>query len=181
MNKMKSIAVFCGSSKGTNPVYQNAGLELGKYFVDNDITMVYGGGSVGIMGIIADEMMKLGGNVIGVIPKKLLDMEVGHHGITKLHVVETMHERKALMADYAEAFIALPGGIGTLEEIIEVYTWLQLGYHQKPCGFLNTNNYFEKLFDFFDHAVKEGFLREKDRENLIIDSNVRNLLNKIEN
>lgn len=177
---MKSIAVFCGSGKGINPVYEKEALRLAKFFIDKNIKLVYGGGSVGLMGVLADEMMKLGGEVEGVIPQKLLDMEVGHQGISRLHVVDTMHERKALMAELSDAFIALPGGIGTLEEIVEVYTWLQLGYHHKPCGFLNTNSYYNALFTFFDQMVSEGFLKPQHRKNIIVNSTIEELIKEMQ-
>lgn len=175
----KKIAVFCGSAKGHLPVYENEAIRLAQVFVKNNISMVYGGGSVGLMGVIADEMMSLGGEVIGVIPQKLKDMEVGHDGITKLHIVNTMHERKAMMADLSDAFIALPGGIGTIEEIIEVYTWLQLGYHDKPCGFLNINGYYEKFFEFLDQMTQEGFLKRENRIQINVDSDIDRLLSKL--
>lgn len=180
IKSLNSLAVFCGSSSGLDPIYEQSALELARELVDREITLVFGGGSIGLMGIMADEMMSRGGKVIGVIPQKLMEWEVGHTGITKLHVVESMHDRKALMAELSEGFIALPGGIGTLEEIIEVYTWQQLGYHAKPCAFLNVNGYYDRLFSFFDQMVAEGFLKPEHRENLIIRDNAKDLFHAME-
>lgn len=177
---IKSIAVFCGSASGKNDIYTKEAVRLANIFIEKNIKLIYGGGSVGLMGVIANEMIRKGGHVEGVIPQKLLDMEVGHLGITKLHVVDTMHERKALMAELSEAFIALPGGIGTLEEIVEVYTWLQLGYHHKPCGFLNVNGYYDTLFRFFDQMVAEGFLKPQHRENLLVNDDISALIEEIQ-
>ncbi|MFT6866224.1 MAG: hypothetical protein ACJA08_001053 [Cyclobacteriaceae bacterium] len=165
----KKIAVFCGSKKGNQPVYVEAGRILANEMVKRNIDLVFGGGKVGLMGVIADEMLSLGGKVYGVIPEKLMKMEVGHTGITDLIVVETMHERKALMAEMADAFLAIPGGIGTLEEIIEVFTWQQIGYHNKPCAFLNTDNYYHYLFSFFDQMVAKEFLSLGHKNKLIIE------------
>lgn len=177
---IKRLAVFCGSRTGNNDVYANAAKELSSVLLQSDIGIVYGGGRIGLMGVIADAMMDLGGEVTGVIPQKLMDKEIGHKGITKLHIVETMHQRKAKMADLSDGFIALPGGIGTLEEIIEVFTWLQIGYHHKPCAFLNTEGYFDKLFDFVGHMVQEGFLSENQRSQLIIADKPAVLLDKMQ-
>ena len=135
---------------------------------ENGFGLVYGGGSIGLMGIMAEEMLQLGGEVMGVIPKKIYDWEVGHTGITKLHIVRNMHERKDLMARLSCSFIALPGGVGTLEEIIEVFTWKQLGYHQKPCVFVNTNGYYDQLISFLSHSVSEGFLNKNQFDDLFL-------------
>lgn len=135
---------------------------------ENGFNLVYGGGSIGLMGIIAEEMLRLGGEVIGVIPKRIYDWEVGHTGITKLHIVRNMHERKDLMARLSSAFIALPGGVGTLEEIIEVFTWKQLGYHQKPCVFVNTNSYYDQLISFLSHCASEGFFNINHYKDLFL-------------
>lgn len=175
----KKIAVFCGSRTGNIAHYTNAAIALAEEMVRSKIDLVYGGGKVGLMGIIADEVMKLGGKVYGIIPEKLMQMEVGHSGITELQIVGTMHERKARMAEMADAFIALPGGIGTLEEIIEVFTWQQIGYHDKPCAFLNTNNYYTTLFKFIDSMVEEGFLSSEQKERLVIDDSPQEILKKI--
>lgn len=156
---MKSICVYCGSSPGSLPAYAAAARELAQEMVKNDIALVYGGGKVGLMGVIADEIMRLGGQVTGIIPKALLDWEVGHHGLTQLHVVKDMHERKAMMAELSEGFIALPGGIGTLEELFETLTWAQLGFHDKPIGLLNVAGFYDSLLAFIEHVVKQGFLK----------------------
>lgn len=156
----KRIAVFCGSNNGLDPSYTKSCLELARILVDNRIGMVFGGGNVGLMGILADEMLQLGGEVTGVIPQKLVDIEVAHRGCTHLHIVSGMHERKAMMADLSDAFVALPGGIGTLEELFEVYTWLQLGYHDKPVGVLNVNGFYDQLIGFLKQLVGQGFLKE---------------------
>lgn len=166
---LKRIAVFCGSNPGNDPAYAEAAIALADVMAAANIELVYGAGSVGLMGIIADRMLEHNKQVIGVIPQHLMDMEVGHTGISDLRVVDTMHERKMEMAKLADAFIALPGGIGTLEEIIEVFTWNQLGIHQKPCGFLNVKNYYDSLFQFLDHAVATQFLKPVHRESLLIE------------
>jgi uncharacterized protein (TIGR00730 family) len=157
------ICVYAGSNPGTNPAYAEAAAELARLLASRDIGVVYGGGKVGLMGILADSALAAGGEVIGVIPQDLMDREVGHGGVTELHVVASMHERKALMAELSDAFVALPGGIGTLEELIEVYTWSQLGLHDKPMGMLNVAGYYDGLAALLDHAVQEGFLRSQHR------------------
>lgn len=177
---MKRIAIFCGSNVGDNPIYIQAAKAMGKALVDQQIELVYGAGNVGLMGIIADEVLKHGGQVIGVIPQKLVEMEVAHHGITRLEIVDTMHERKALMAELSDAFIAMPGGIGTLEEIIEVFTWTQLGYHQKPCALLNTNGYYDALINFLDNMVTSQFLKPYHRESLLIGTTPSQLLAELQ-
>jgi uncharacterized protein (TIGR00730 family) len=165
---MKSITVFCGSSSGFQPEYEAAARELARQLVSRKVRLIYGGGRVGLMGIIADEVMKNGGQVIGIIPESLDKKEVAHRGITELRVVGSMHERKAQMADLADGFIAMPGGIGTFEEFFEILTWAQLGFHEKPCGLLNVKNYYGDLLKLCDNAVREGFLRAEHRQ-LIID------------
>ncbi|WP_413194808.1 TIGR00730 family Rossman fold protein [Pararobbsia alpina] len=157
---MRSVCVYCGSSSGAEPVYAEAAREFGRALAEAGITLVYGGGKVGLMGIVADEAMKHGGKAVGVIPELLFGKEVGHTGLTQLHVVKDMHERKKMMADLADAFVALPGGVGTYEELFEVYTWAQLGYHQKPVGVLNVAGYFDPLKAMLDHTVKAGFMRQ---------------------
>lgn len=176
---MNSIAVFCGSSSGNNPIYTQAALDLAWELSKVDIDLVYGGGAVGLMGVIANEMMLHGRNVYGIIPKKIYEWEVGHEQITNLEVVNDMHERKAKMATMSDGFIAMPGGIGTLEEIVEAFTWLQLDYHQKPCAFLNVNGYYDHLIRFLDHMVEEGFLKNKQRAALIISSDPKDLVKKM--
>ena len=157
------ICVYAGSNPGTNPAYAEATAELARLLASRDIGVVYGGGKVGLMGILADAALAAGGEVIGVIPQDLMDREIGHAGLTELHVVGSMHERKALMAELSDGFVALPGGAGTLEELIEVYTWSQLGLHAKPMGVLNVCGYYDGLAALLDHAVQEGFLRAQHR------------------
>ena len=173
---MKKICVFCGSSRGNNPVYVNAANEFGQYLVSQKIDLVYGGSHIGIMGILADTVLENGGRVYGVITRQLQSKEIAHTGITKLHVVETMHERKAMMENLSDGFVALPGGVGTLDEIVEIFTWSQLSIHRKPFGFLNINNYFNRLHEFFRHMMTEGFLNEKYFHKLIISNNPAKLI-----
>jgi uncharacterized protein (TIGR00730 family) len=160
---MRAVCVFCGSSPGKLPLYGATAIELGRELVARDLTLVYGGGNVGLMGILADAVLAAGGRAIGIIPRSLLDREVGHRGLTELHVVRSMHERKALMAEKADAFLALPGGFGTFEELCEVITWTQLGIHAKPCGLLNVAGYYDPLIALFDRAVDERFVRPEHR------------------
>jgi hypothetical protein len=176
---MKSITVFCGSSSGFRPEYAEAARELARLLVEQNIRLVYGGGRVGLMGIIADEVMKNGGAVIGIIPESLDKKEVAHRGITELRVVSSMHERKALMAEFADGFIAMPGGIGTFEEFFEILTWAQLGFHHKPCGLLNVKNYYDDLLKLCDNAVHQGFLRAEHRQLIIESSDSQLLLEKM--
>ncbi|QAU34724.1 TIGR00730 family Rossman fold protein [Janthinobacterium sp. 17J80-10] len=157
---MKSICIYCGSSPGILPAYAEAARALAQEMVKGDIALVYGGGKVGLMGVVADEVMRLGGTVTGIIPKALLDWEVGHHGLTQLHVVKDMHERKAMMAELSDGFIALPGGIGTLEELFETLTWAQLGFHDKPIGLLNVAGFYDGLLSFLGQVVSQGFLKQ---------------------
>ena len=156
---MKAIAVYCGASPGADPLYADAARGLARALVDHNIGLVYGGGKVGLMGVIADEVLRLGGEATGVIPKHLVEREVGHAGLTRLFVVKDMHERKAMMADLAQGFIAMPGGMGTLEELFEMVTWAQLGIHAKPIGLLNVNGFYDGLSAFIDHLVATGFVR----------------------
>lgn len=160
---LRSICVFCGASKGVNPVYQEAAIALGQTLAANNIRLIYGGGAVGLMGVVADASMAAGGEVIGIIPQSLKNSEIGHQGLTRLEVVNGMHARKARMAELSDAFIALPGGLGTLEELFEVWTWGQLGYHRKPLGLLDINHFYSKLSHFLDHLVDEGFVRAQHR------------------
>lgn len=175
----RRICVFCGSNPGVNPVYKNAAAGLGRLLAERKIELVYGGGNVGLMGVLADAALEVGGRAIGVIPESLMAKEVGHQGLTELCVVASMHERKALMADLAEGFIALPGGYGTFEEFCEVVTWSQLGLHAKPCGVLNVERYYDPLLALFDHAVKEGFLRSDNRTLVLEERDPRRLLEKM--
>ena len=156
---MKSIAVYCGASNGAKPIYADAARQLARALVDHNIALVYGGGKVGLMGVIADEVLRLGGEATGVIPRALVEREVGHAGLTRLFVVKDMHERKAMMADLSEGFIAMPGGMGTLEELFEMVTWAQLGIHAKPIGLLNAKGFWDGLASFVGHMVEQGFVR----------------------
>ncbi len=160
---MKSVCVFCGSSFGGNEVYRRAAAETGKVIAESGYRLVYGGASVGLMGAVADAALAAGGEVIGILPAALQEKEIDHTGLTESHIVSSMHERKAMMAEFSDAFIALPGGAGTLEEIFEVWTWGQLGYHTKPCGFLNIEGFFDGLLAFLDHQVGEGFTKPEMR------------------
>jgi uncharacterized protein (TIGR00730 family) len=176
---MKNITVFCGSNSGFRTEYAEAAKILARLFVQRDIQLVYGGGNVGLMGIIADEVMTLGGRVVGIIPESLDQKEVGHRGITELRVVSSMHERKALMAEMADGFIAMPGGIGTFEEFFEILTWAQLGFHKKPCAILNIAGYYDGLLALCDTAVREGFLRPPHRALILEDPDPESLLEKM--
>jgi uncharacterized protein (TIGR00730 family) len=158
-----SICVYCGSRHGARSAYTQAAQALGQAIGQRGWQLVYGGGKVGLMGEVADATLAAGGRVVGVIPQTLQDREVGHPGLSELHVVQTMHQRKQLMAERADIFIALPGGIGTLEELYEVWTWRQLGYHDQPIGLLNTEGYYDALLAFMDHTVAEGFLSPEQR------------------
>ena len=173
---MKRICVFCGSSSGSRPEYRAAAEELGAELVRRKIGMVYGGGNVGLMGVLADAVLNASGEAIGVIPEHLMAREIGHNGLTKLHVVRSMHERKALMADLSDAFVAMPGGYGTLEEFCEIVTWAQLGLHAKPCGVLNVMGYYSPLLAMFDHAVGERFLKPENRGLVLARDSVVGLL-----
>ncbi|WP_259757629.1 TIGR00730 family Rossman fold protein [Pseudomonas sp. GCEP-101] len=163
---LRSICVFCGASPGATPIYQEAAEALGRHLAENGIQLVYGGGAVGLMGMVANAALAAGGEVIGIIPQSLKDAEVGHNGLTRLEVVDGMHARKARMAELSDAFIALPGGLGTLEELFEVWTWGQLGYHAKPLGLLEVNGFFDPLLTFLDHLVQERFVRQPHRDML---------------
>ena len=173
---MRSVCVYCGASTGSDPVYAEAAVELAQTLAAHDLRVVYGGAHVGLMGLIADTALAAGAEVVGVIPKVLVDWEVAHTGLTELHVVDDMHERKALMAELSDAFVALPGGIGTLEELIEIYTWSYLGIHDKPFAVLNTANYYDGFTAFLDHAVAQGFLRPEVRARLLVAADAEALL-----
>jgi uncharacterized protein (TIGR00730 family) len=176
---VRRVCVFCGSSPGARPAYAEATAETARLLVDQGIGVVYGGGHVGLMGVLADTAMAAGGEVIGVIPQALVDREIGHTAITELRVVGSMHERKALMTELSDAFVALPGGAGTLEELFEVYTWAQLGLHSKPCALLDVDGYYSGLAAFLDHAVEERFLREEHRAALMVDADPARLLERL--
>ena len=175
---MQRICVYAGSNPGRDPAYAETSAELGALLAGRGIGVVYGGGKVGLMGILADAAMEAGGEVIGVMPQDLINREIGHSGITDLRVVGTMHERKAMMAELSDGFIALPGGAGTLEELIEIYTWSQLGLHRSPMGVLNVNGYYDGLAGLFDHAVDEGFIRPQHREALHFAATPADLLDR---
>lgn len=160
---MKSICVYCGSNFGNSPAYRAAAEALGRALVARGHTLVYGGGNVGLMGVVADTVMQGGGEVIGIIPRSLLEREVGHRGVTRLEVVETMHQRKQRMAELCDAFIAMPGGWGTLEELAEAVTWTQLGIHRKPLGLLNIEHFYDPFLAYIDNAVAAGFIRPQHR------------------
>jgi uncharacterized protein (TIGR00730 family) len=176
---MQRVCVFCGSSPGARPAYAKATAEVARLLAGQGIGVVYGGGHVGLMGVLADTAMAAGGEVIGVMPQALVDREIGHTEISELRVVGSMHERKALMADLSDAFIALPGGAGTLEELFEVYTWAQLGLHRKPCALLNVEGYYDGVAGFLSHAVEERFLREEHREMLMVESQPGALIERL--
>ena len=176
---MKRICVFCGSNAGARSEYAEAARALATVLAERKLGIVYGGGNVGLMGVLADAALARGGEVIGVIPQKLVDKEVAHRGVTELLVVETMHERKALMNDLSDAFMALPGGFGTLDEFFEVLTWSQLGFHGKPCALLNVAGYYDGMLAMLDHAVTERFLRPAHRELIIADTEPLRLLQRL--
>jgi uncharacterized protein (TIGR00730 family) len=173
---VKSVCVYCGASAGSDPVYAEAAVELAQALAARGLRVIYGGAQVGLMGLVADTALAAGAEVVGVIPKVLVEWEVAHSGLTELHVVGDMHERKALMADLADGFVALPGGIGTLEELVEVYTWSYLGLHDKPFAVLNTAGYYDGFTAFLDHAVSQGFLRPEVRARLLVAPDAEALL-----
>jgi len=180
MFTLRRICVFCGSSVGSRPVYVEAARELGRTLAERGLGVVFGGGKVGLMGVLADAALAAGGEAIGVIPEAMVAREIAHNGLTELRVVHSMHERKTLMADLADAFIALPGGYGTLEEFFEAVTWTQLAIHSKPCGLLNVAGYYDALLALLDRAVSDGFIRGANRSLIVDASDVRTLLEKLE-
>jgi uncharacterized protein (TIGR00730 family) len=177
---MRRICVYCGSNTGVRSEYAEAARDLARVLVRHDLELVYGGSDKGIMGVIADAVLEFGGKVHGVIPKLLTDKEIAHQGLTKLHVVSSMHERKSMMAALSDGFIAMPGGFGTLEEIVEIVTWGQLRFHDKPCGLLNIAGYFNHLLAYLDHASAEGFLRTENRRMLLCEPNAASLIQTFE-
>ena len=177
---LKSVCVFCGASPGARPIYREAAEQLGRSLAEQGLTLVYGGGAVGLMGLVADAALAAGGEVIGIIPQSLERAEIGHRGLTRLEVVDGMHARKARMAELADAFIALPGGLGTLEELFEVWTWGQLGYHAKPLGLLEVDGFYARLTDFLDHLVAERFVREQHRAILQVSASPAELLARMD-
>ena len=176
---MHRICVFCGSSVGLNRAYADAAREMGRSLVDRGLSLVYGGGQVGLMGVIADAVLDAGGEAIGVIPHALNAREIAHHRLTELHVVDSMHERKAMMASMADAFIAMPGGFGTYEEFFEAVTWTQLGVHRKPCGLLNVEGFYDPVVQFLDRAVTEQFIRPEHRAAILVDTSPARLLDTL--
>ncbi|PFK99293.1 TIGR00730 family Rossman fold protein [Priestia megaterium] len=175
---MKRIAVFCGSSNGASDLYIQGAKDLGKELAKRNISLVYGGASVGVMGAVADAVLEAGGHVIGVMPTFLEEREISHKNLSELIVVKSMHERKAKMAELVDGFITLPGGPGTLEEFCEIFTWAQLGLHQKPCGLLNINDYYTPLISLFNHMTEEQFLQEKYRSMALVDTEPQGLLDQ---
>ena len=171
-----SLCVYCGSKPGLDPAYLKAASEVGTWIGQHGGQLVYGGGRGGLMGIVADATLQAGGQVVGIIPKALVDREWAHRGCTELHIVDTMHERKRMMAERSDAFLAMPGGIGTLEELFEVWTWQQLGYHDKPIGLLNVAGYYQGLLQFMDHSVAQGFLAVPQRELIAVNADLTALL-----
>ncbi|MBX7044961.1 MAG: TIGR00730 family Rossman fold protein [Ignavibacteria bacterium] len=173
---MTSICVFCGSSMGSNPEFKQLALSLGKYFAENDIMLIYGGGNVGLMGALSHSVMNHGGKVTGVIPNFMVEKELADYSITKLHRVDSMHERKKLMSDLADGFIAIPGGIGTLDELFEIFTWRQLGLHSKPIGLLNYNGYYDSMINFLRNITANGFMKQEILDYLIVKDKFEDLV-----
>jgi uncharacterized protein (TIGR00730 family) len=176
---MKSLCVFCGSNPGRHPRYLQTAREVGRLVASRGDVLVYGGGRVGLMGALADAALEAGGKVVGVIPRLLLEREVGHAGLTELHVVDSMAQRKLTMGDLSDAFLTLPGGIGTMDELFEAWTWTQLNLHRKPCGLLNLEGYYDPLIEFVDRCVSEGFLRADHRAALLADSDAPRLVQRL--
>ena len=175
---MQSVCVFCGSNFGARETYAEAAAQVGRIIAGRRLGLVYGGSKVGLMGIVADAALAAGGRVVGVIPDALVALEVAHAGLTELHKVGSMHERKKLMADLSDAFIALPGGAGTLEELFEIWTWAQLGHHKKPVGILNIDGFFDNLLAFLDHQADERFMRQEHRDMLLVGAEPERLLDR---
>lgn len=176
---MQRVCVFCGSSPGLGDAYMDAALMLGRLLAERGLGLVYGGAKVGMMGALADSALEAGGEVIGVMPEGLIRRQIAHRGLTALHEVKSMHERKALMADLADGFIAMPGGFGTLDEFCEILTWAQLGLHEKPCGLLNVNGYYDAMLAFLDHAVSRQLLKGPHREMVLTESDPHVLLDRM--
>ncbi len=178
---MKSILLFCGSATANDQKIIDEAKFFGRYLAQNNYRLIYGGGNIGIMGIVATEVMNNGGEVIGIIPQFLMEKEVGKIDTTEIHIVKSMHERKAMMCDLADMVIALPGGFGTFDELFEMLTWLQLGLHNKPIGVLNVNGFYDLLLKQLDHLVEKEFLKANNRELIIVDNNTKDLIDKLEN
>lgn len=177
---LRSICVFCGSNLGAAPVYAEAARALGRELASSGRRLVYGGGKVGLMGVLADAVLEHGGRVTGVIPRHIVDLEVAHDGLTELRVVNSMHERKQLMSDLADGFVVLPGGLGTLDEFFEIWTWSQLALHRKPYALLDVAGYFDALLAFLDHAVREKFMRSEHRDLLVVEFDPHRLLQRLD-
>ncbi|MBT9502389.1 MAG: TIGR00730 family Rossman fold protein [Burkholderiaceae bacterium] len=175
-----SLCVYCGSRPGTLPAYEAAAAHTGRLLGERGLGLVYGGGRAGLMGTVADAALGAGAYTVGVIPDSLMSRELGHRGLHELHVVQTMHQRKQLMAERADAFVALPGGIGTFEELFEVWTWRQLGYHDKPVGLLNVDGYYDSLLSFLDQSTTQGFVQSAQRELLLVDDSADRLLDRLQ-
>jgi len=180
MNSLRRIAVYCGSNPGREPAHRGATLALGDFLARQGIGVVYGGGNVGLMGTLADAALAAGGEVIGVIPQSLMEKELGHGSVTQLHVVGSMHERKQLMVDFSDGFIALPGGFGTLDELFETLTWLQLGFHHKPVGILNIGGFFDGLIEFIRHMCQSGFLKPEHAQCVLVENDHTRLLERMQ-
>jgi len=176
---VQSVCVFCGSSAGKKSAYLDEAREIGRFFAERKIRVIYGGGSHGLMGAVAESALKAGGEVIGVIPETLLHKEAAHHKLTKLHITKGMHERKALMTELSDAFISLPGGLGTLDELFEIWTWAQLGLHRKPIGLLNSLHYYDDLLKFLKHSSEEQFVKTKNLNTLVVADSIEKLWEKI--
>ncbi|WP_422345647.1 TIGR00730 family Rossman fold protein [Parasphingorhabdus sp.] len=176
---MQRLAVYCGASAGGDPVFAETAKKLGQVMAERNIDLVFGGGRLGLMGIIADAVLEGGGKVYGVIPEMLKDHEVAHTGLTELHVVTSMHERKAKMTELTDGFVAIPGGIGTLDELFEAWTWKALGYHGKPIGLLNVNGYWDSLTTFLDNVAGHGFMSSARREQLLLSNNINDILDQL--
>lgn len=179
MKQLNRVAVYCGAATGRSPAYRKGASALGRELANQGIELVYGGGNVGLMGVVANAVLEGGGHVIGVIPQDLMKKELGHTGIQDLRVVDTMHERKAMMSELSDAFITMPGGFGTLEELFEMITWLKLGVHSKPCALYNVDSYYRQLIDFLDHVSDEGFLTVEDRALLMVEEDPAALLEQL--
>ena len=176
MSKIKSVCVYCGSSINVDDDFKDAARAFGKILADNKIRLVYGGGKAGLMGIIADSVMQNGGEVIGIIPKHISDREIQHKGLTELHIVESMHVRKQMMVDYSDAFVVLPGGVGTLDETCEIITWRQLGIHDMPIVIANIKNYWTPFLSVIDHLVEQGFMRPQDKKTYMVVDDLNKIL-----
>lgn len=177
---MEALCVYCGSKNGRQSVYREAARTFGRRMAERNITLVFGAAGIGMMGTVANAVLEAGGRAIGIVPEDLTRQEIPHRDLTELHIVASMHERKAMMEQRADGFTALPGGLGTLEEISEILTWAQLGFHEKPCGLLNVQGYFDPLIDYLDHAVQEGFIEPPHRNLLLVEDDPERLLDRLE-